>query len=258
VANVRAVRDLCQMYGVPLILDASRVAENAFFVKQREVEFSSSSIQGIIRQMANCADAVIMSAKKDGLANIGGFLSLRDADLAEKVKRRMVVTEGFPTYGGLAGRDLDAIAVGLREVTDEDYLAHRIGQVSFLATLLRDLGVPIVEPPGGHGVFIDAGAYLPHLPKERFPGQALSIALYLEGGIRGVEIGSVMFGEGPGKEHSELVRLAIPRRVYSNAQLGEVARAFARLKEQRSALRGVTIIEQPPVLRHFTAKFALV
>jgi tryptophanase len=169
----------------------------------------------------------------------------------------MVVTEGFPTYGGLAGRDLDAMAVGLREVLDEEYLAHRIGQVGFLADLLRDLGVPMVEPPGGHGVFVNAGEFLPHIPASRFPGQALSVALYLEGGIRTVEIGSVMFGEDPSGVRPELVRLAIPRRTYTNAQLGQVAAAFARLCEDRTAIRGVRIVEEPPVLRHFTARFAL-
>ncbi len=196
-----------------------------------------------------------MSAKKDGLVNIGGVLALRDTDLAERVRRRMVVTEGFPTYGGLAGRDMEAIAVGLKEVLDEQYLIHRIGQTRFLAGLLRDLGVPIIEPPGGHGVFVDARAFLPHIPVEQFPGQALAIALYSEGGVRGCEIGSVMFGLGSG--HPELVRLAIPRRTYSNAQLGWVATTFAALRDRKSSIRGVRIVEEPPVLRHFTACFEL-
>ena len=254
-ANLRAVRDLCRRHRVPLIVDVSRVAENAFFVKEREPRYAQASIAEIVRAIGGFADAVIMSAKKDGLVNIGGFLATRDADLAERVRRRMVVTEGFPTYGGLAGRDLEAMAIGLWEVMDEDYLAHRIGQVRFLAGLLRDLGVPLVEPPGGHGVFVDAGRFLPHLSRSGFPGQALSIALYLEGGVRSVEVGSVMFGEEG--EHPELVRMAIPRRVYSSAQLAHVARTFAALAERPSAIPGVVIVEQPPVLRHFTATFAL-
>ncbi len=169
----------------------------------------------------------------------------------------MVVTEGFPTYGGLAGRDLEAMAVGLREAQDEEYLAHRIGQVRFLADLLRDLGVPMVEPPGGHGVFVDAGAFLPAISPSQFPGQALSIALYLEGGIRTVEIGSVMFGEDPTGSRPELVRLAIPRRTYTNAQLAQIAACFARLVENRDSIHGVRIVDEPPVLRHFTARFSL-
>jgi len=188
---------------------------------------------------------------------MGGLIVLRDAELAERIRRRMVVTEGFPTYGGLAGRDLDAMAVGLREVLDEEYLAHHIGQVDFLADLLRDLGVPMVEPPGGHGVFVNAGEFLSHIPPAQFPGQALGVALYLEGGIRSVEIGSVMFGEDPTGTRPELVRLTIPRRTYTNAQLALVAAAFAQLREDREAIRGMRIVEEPPVLRHFTARFAL-
>ncbi|MHB0869361.1 MAG: tryptophanase [Chloroflexota bacterium] len=256
-ANLKGARDLCRRAGVPLILDASRIAENAFFILQREKGCSQMSVAEIVRAMGECTDILTMSAKKDGLVNIGGLLVLRDHGLAERIRRRMVVTEGFPTYGGLAGRDLEAMAVGLREVLSEEYLEHRIGQVEFLASLLRDLGVPLIEPPGGHGVFVDAGAFLPHLPRERFPGQALAIALYLEGGIRGCEIGSVMFGEDPTGMRPELVRLAIPRRVYSNAQLGHVASTFADLRERRSDIPGVVIVEEPPVLRHFTARFAL-
>jgi tryptophanase len=257
-SNLRGASTICRHHGIPLVVDASRIAENAFFIKEREEGFAEKSVAEIVRAIGDCADVLTMSAKKDGLVNIGGLLLLRDADLAERIRRRMVVTEGFPTYGGLAGRDLEAIAVGLREVLDEEYLAHRIGQVAFLADLLRDLGVPMIEPPGGHGVFVDAGAFLPHLPRDQFPGQALAIALYLEGGVRAVEIGSVMFGEDPTGARPELVRLAIPRRVYSNAQLGHVAATFAALLERRSAIRGVTIVEEPPVLRHFTARFALV
>ena len=257
VANLRAVRALCDRFGVPLIIDAARISENAYFIKQREAGWADRSIGEIVREMTACADAVTMSAKKDGLVNIGGLIALRNTDLADRIRRRMVVTEGFPTYGGLAGRDLDAMAVGLREAQDEDYLAHRLGQVSFLASLLRDLGVPMVEPPGGHGVFVDAGAFLPHIPVTEYPGQALSVALYLEGGIRTVEIGSVMFGDDPGSPHLELVRLAIPRRTYTNAHLAQVAACFLRLLADRESIRGVRFVDEPPVLRHFTARFAL-
>jgi tyrosine phenol-lyase len=256
-SNLRAVRDLCRRHEIPLILDASRIAENAFFIKQREAGYSEKSIPEIVLAMGECADAITMSAKKDGLVNIGGLIVLRDEGVAARIRRRMVVTEGFPTYGGLAGRDLDAMAVGLREVLDEEYLAHRIGQVAFLAGLLRDLGVPMVEPPGGHGVFVNAGEFLSHMPASQFPGQALSIALYLEGGIRTVEIGSVMFGEDPTASRPELVRLAIPRRTYTNTQLALVAAAFASMCEDPRAIRGVRIVEEPPVLRHFTARFAM-
>ncbi|MBI2942531.1 MAG: tryptophanase [Chloroflexi bacterium] len=255
-ANIRETRDLCQQHGVPLVVDASRIAENAFFIKEREDGWASAPVAAIVGAIGECADVISMSAKKDGLANIGGFLALRDDALAERIRRRMVVTEGFPTYGGLAGRDLEAIAVGLREALDEAYLAHRIGQVRFLAVLLRDLGVPLLEPPGGHGVFVDAGAFLQHIPRERFPGQALAIALYAEAGVRSCEIGSVMFGADSGSRRPELVRLAIPRRVYTEAQLALVARAFASLQEKLASVRGVVIVEQPPVLRHFTARFA--
>ena len=257
-ANLMAVRELCRSHGVPMIVDASRIAENAFFIKQREPGYSGKSVAEIVRATGECADAITMSAKKDGLVNMGGLIVLRDADLAERIRRRMVVTEGFPTYGGLAGRDLDAMAVGLREVLDEEYLAHRIGQVAFLADLLRDLGVPMVEPPGGHGVFVNAGEFLPHISLAQFPGQALAVALYLAGGIRSVEIGSVMFGEDPTGTRPELVRLAIPRRTYTNSQLALVAAAFAQLREDREAIRGMRIVEEPPVLRHFAARFAMV
>ena len=256
-ANLRAVRSLCDRYRVPLIVDASRIAENAFFIREREEGYSGRAVKEIVRDIGELADALTMSAKKDGLVNIGGLLCLRDSELADRIRRRMVVTEGFPTYGGLAGRDLEAMAAGLREAQGEEHLSHRIGQVRFLAGLLRNLGVPMVEPPGGHGVFVDAGAFLADLPASQFPGQALSVALYLEGGIRTVEIGSVMFGEDPTGTRPELVRLAIPRRTYSSAQLAQVAACFARLVEQRDSIRGVRIVDEPPVLRHFTARFAL-
>ncbi|HEX9014995.1 MAG TPA: tryptophanase [Chloroflexota bacterium] len=255
--NLRAVRALCDRHNVPLIVDASRISENAFFIHEREAGYGTRSVSEIVREIGGLADALTMSAKKDGLVNIGGLIALRDRELAERIRRRMVVTEGFPTYGGLAGRDLDAMATGLRESQDEEYLRHRIGQVRFLADLLRDLGVPMVEPPGGHGVFVDAGAFLPHIPAAQFPGQALSVALYLEGGIRTVEIGSVMFGVDPTGRRPELVRLALPRRTYTESHLAVVAGCFARLVQEREAVRGVKIVDEPPVLRHFTARFAM-
>jgi tryptophanase len=254
-ANVRAAAELCRKHGVPLIVDACRIAENSYFVQERDPRYANASIAAIVRETCRYADAVTMSAKKDGLANIGGFVAVRDGALAEQIRRRMVVTEGFPTYGGLAGRDLEAIAVGLHEALDRSYLAHRVGQVRFLAGLLRDLGVPLIEPPGGHGVFVNASAFLDHLPPDQYSGQALAVALYLEGGIRSCEIGAVMFGEN--RSAPDYVRLAIPRRTYSNTQLAIVARAFAALQERQATIPGVTIVEQPPVLRHFTAKFAL-
>ncbi len=257
-ANLRAVRALCDRYHVLLVVDASRISENAFFISEREPGYGERTVSEIVREIGGLADALTMSAKKDGLVNMGGLIALRDHDLAERIRRRMVVTEGFPTYGGLAGRDLDAMAVGLREAQDEEYLRHRIGQVRFLAGLLRELGVPMIEPPGGHGVFVNAGTFLPHIPGSRFPGQALSVALYLDGGIRSVEIGSVMFGEDPTGRRPELVRLAIPRRTYTASHLAAVAGSFARLAKEREKIRGVKIVDGPPVLRHFTARFAMV
>lgn len=255
-ANVRATRELCRTHRIPLVIDACRIAENAFFLREREPACAGLSPAEIVRELADCADIITMSAKKDGLANIGGFLALRDPALAERIRQRMVVVEGFPTYGGLAGRDLEAIAVGLHEALDLAYLAHRVGQARFLADLLRGLGIPLVEPTGGHGVFVDAGAFLAHLSRAQFPGQALAVALYLEGGVRSCEIGAVMFGDE--REGPELVRLAIPRRTYTNAQLAQVARAFAALAERPAAIPGIRIVEEPPVLRHFTARFAIV
>jgi tyrosine phenol-lyase len=257
-ANVRCAAALCHRHQVLLIVDACRVAENAFFIREREEGYDSATFVDIVRQVGACADIVTMSAKKDGLANIGGLIALRNDDLTARIRRRMVITEGFPTYGGLAGRDLEAIAVGLREALDPAYLAHRCGQVRFLADLLRSIGVPLVEPPGGHGVFVNASAFLHHLSPAQLPGQALVIAIYLEAGVRTCEIGAVMFGEERAVTVPDLVRLAIPRRTYTNAQLATVARAFAGLQDRRATISGVRIVEQPPVLRHFTARFALV
>jgi tyrosine phenol-lyase len=260
-ANVRAVGEICRRHGVPFWIDACRFAENAFFIREREPEQQRRSVAEIVHDVFAEADGCLMSAKKDGLANIGGFLACRDRDLAERLREALVVTEGYATYGGLAGRDLAAVAVGLREVLDERYLAFRVGQVRWLGERMEAAGIPIVRPPGGHAIYVDAGALLPHLPPERFPGQALTVALYRHGGVRGVEIGSVMFGrEDPSTgafapaEH-ELVRLAVPRRVYSHNQLGYVVRVLEQVRDRAEEIRGLRIVHQPEVLRHFTARF---
>jgi tyrosine phenol-lyase len=261
-ANVRGVSQLCRRFGVPLIIDACRFAENAWFIKQREAGQKDRSVAEIVREVFSLSDGCTMSAKKDGLANIGGFLALRDETWVERLKNKLILIEGFPTYGGLAGRDLEAIAVGLTEVLQEDYLAFRVGQVTAFGEALAAADVPVVEPIGGHAVYIDARAFAPHLPPEQFPAEALTIALYLEGGIRAVEIGGVMFGkpdpERPGREilpDLDLVRLAVPRRVYTNTHLEYVTDVTARLRREPGTLRGVRIVRQAPQLRHFTARF---
>ena len=250
--NVRQVRQICNRFGVPLFLDAARFAENCWFVIQKEEGFQDRSPRDVAVELFSYADGVTLSAKKDGLSNIGGFLALRDDDLADRCRALLILTEGFPTYGGLAGRDLEAIAQGLTEVLDPDYLRYRIRTVAYLAERCWDAGVPTVRPPGGHAVYLDAGALLPHIPKSRLPGQSLVTALYLEGGIRGVEIGSVMFGDSAAHE---LVRLALPRRVYTQSHVDYVAEVIGRVSKQREQLRGVRIAWEPPYLRHFTARF---
>jgi tyrosine phenol-lyase len=260
--NVRGVREVCSRNGVPLFLDACRFAENAWFIREREAGQAGRPVAEIVRDVFSLADGCTMSAKKDGLANIGGFLALRDEAWVEKLKNKLILIEGFPTYGGLAGRDLEAVALGLREVLQEDYLAFRVGQVTAFGEALAAAGVPVVEPIGGHAVYIDARAFAPRLSPEYYPGQALTVALYREGGIRTVEIGSVMFGKpdpkDPGREilpDLDLVRLAVPRRVYSNDHLEYVANVTTRLHHEPEALRGLRIVHQAPVLRHFTARF---
>jgi tryptophanase len=260
-ANIREVKQVVTQYGIPLYLDACRFAENAYFIKLREDGYADKSPKQIAHEMFSYADGCTMSAKKDGLANIGGFLATNDDVLAQQEKNLLILTEGFPTYGGLAGRDLDAIAVGLEEVLHEDYLQYRIASIQYLGEALTRAGVPIVQPPGGHAIYIDAGEFLPHIPPREFPGQALVVELYLQAGIRAVEIGSVMFGRADaetGEEHFaslELVRLAIPRRVYTQSHMDYVVSAIHQVFERRSSIRGLKLTYQAPFLRHFTARF---
>jgi tryptophanase len=257
--NLRGVRAICDRYGLPLFLDACRFAENAWFIKQREAGQADRSIPEIVRDMAALADGMTMSAKKDAIANIGGWLALNDDAWADAARNLLILTEGFPTYGGLAGRDLEAIAQGLREVVDEDYLRYRIRSTAYLGEALVESGIPCVQPIGGHAVYIDAAALLPQIPPLAYPGQALTVALYREGGIRACEIGTVMFGMHPdGSEQPasmELVRLAIPRRVYTQSHIDYVIEVVRWVAERAGELRGYRIAEQPSQLRHFTARF---
>ncbi len=257
--NLRGVRAVCDRHGVPLFLDACRFAENAWFIHEREPGQSHRSIPDIVREMASLADGMTMSAKKDGLANIGGWLAMNDPKLAEQCRNLLILTEGFVTYGGLAGRDLEAIAQGLREVVDEDYLRYRIRSTAYLGEALDGAGVPVVKPFGGHAVYLDARALLPHIPPLAYPGQALAIALYREGGIRSCEIGTVMFGRHPDGSEApaamDLVRLAIPRRTYTQSHVDYVIEVVRWVAERASSLRGLRIVEQPAALRHFSARF---
>ncbi len=257
--NLRAVRAVCDRHGLPLFLDACRFAENAWFIREREPGQRHRDVRDIVRDMASLANGMTMSAKKDGLANIGGWLALDDEAWAERCRNLLILTEGFPTYGGLAGRDLEAIAQGLEEVVHHDYLRYRIRSTEYLGDALLAAGVPIVVPTGGHAVYIDARTLLPHIPPLQYPGQALAAALYLEGGIRSCEIGTVMFGLAPdGTEHPaamDLVRLAIPRRTYTQSHMDYVIEVVRKVAKQASELRGLRIVEQPRQLRHFSAKF---
>ncbi len=258
-ANLRAVSELCHRRGLPLFLDACRFAENAWFIKQRETGFADTPVPDIVRQMAALADGMTMSAKKDGMANIGGWLALNDDAIAERCRNMLILTEGFPTYGGLAGRDLEAIAQGLEEVVDEDYLRYRIRSTAYLGEALDAAGVPVIMPIGGHAVYIDAREMLPHIAPLAYPGQSLAVALYREGGIRGVEIGTVMFGLHPdGTEAAgpmDLVRLAIPRRTYTQSHIDYVIEVVRWVAERAADLRGYRIVSPPTQLRHFTARF---
>jgi len=259
--NIRQTRVLLNRYGIPLIFDACRFAENCFFIKERESGYADTPILEIARELFSYGDGCTMSAKKDGLANIGGFLSLNNEQWVQDVTNMLILVEGFPTYGGLAGRDLEAMARGLREVLDEDYLRFRIGQVRYLGEMLENAGVPILKPVGGHAVYLNAKEFLPHIRPEEFPAQALAVALYREYGIRGVEIGTVMFGKkdpATGRTiHPELemLRLAIPRRVYTNMQITYVAESINELYRQRDSISGLRMTYEAPVLRHFTARF---
>ena len=255
-ANLRAVRAIAHRHGIPFFLDACRFAENAWFIKAREPGQADRSVRSIVREMFDLCDGATISAKKDGLVNIGGVLLMRDQSLFERASNLLILTEGYVTYGGLAGRDLEAMAQGFQEVVHEDYLAYRIRSTAYLGEKLLASGIQIVEPPGGHAVYIDAKSFCPHIPVEQFPGQAVVCGLYRVGGVRACEIGSVMFG-GPGRPAPamELVRLAIPRRVYTQSHIDYVAEAAGELFAQRSALRGLRITEGPEVLRHFTARF---
>jgi tyrosine phenol-lyase len=251
-ANIRAAREVTKRHGIPLYLDACRFAENAWFIKLREAGYAGKTPREIACEMFSLADGCTFSAKKDAFANIGGLLCTNDDALAEQEMNLLILTEGFPTYGGLAGRDLDAIAVGLEEVLQPEYLEYRIVSTGYLGRHIADAGVPIVEPPGGHAIYIDAGLMLPQIPKHQFPGQALAIELYRHAGVRSVEIGSVMFG---GDARLELLRLAIPRRVYTQSHIDYLIEAILEVNERKHELRGVEIIQEPPFLRHFTARF---
>jgi len=254
--NLREVREVCDRYGLPLFLDACRFAENAFFIRLREEGQQDRSVSDIVRDMFNLADGATISAKKDGLVNIGGILLLRDETLAQRADALLILTEGFLTYGGLAGRDLEAMAQGFEEVVHEDYLSYRIRSTEYLGDGLRKAGYSIVEPPGGHAIYIDAGEFCAHIPTDEFPGQALVVALYRQAGIRAVEIGSVMFGgQGHTPPAMELVRLAIPRRVYTQSHIDYVIEACGQVYDQRATLRGLRMTNDPPYLRHFTAEF---
>jgi tryptophanase len=259
-ANLRAVSAACRREGVPFLLDACRFAENAWFIKVREPEQRGRAVREIAREVFDLADGCLVSAKKDGLVNIGGFIALRDTAWIPELRSRLILTEGFPTYGGLAARDLEALAIGLDEVLDEGYLEYREAVTRYLADGLAKVGVPTMRPPGGHAVYLDARALLPHIPPSEFPAQALAIELYRAEGIRSCEIGSVMFGKKPDGSFQpaamELVRLAVPRRVYTQAHFDYVLEGIAEIAERRASLRGVRIVEEPAFLRHFTARFA--
>jgi tryptophanase len=258
--NARDLAAICRKYGILFLLDACRIAENAYFIHRWEEGYAHKSYRAIAQEMFALADGAIMSAKKDGLVNMGGFLALRDLDLALKCRTVLIITEGYATYGGLSGRDMEAIAIGLREIFEPDYLHYRIKSTAYLGDKLHDMGVPIIRPVGGHAIYVDAKAFYPHIPPEQFPGQALVCELYLKSGIRSCEIGSVMFGkyDEDGKlipAPMELVRLAIPRRVYTQSHMDYVAETFAELLRERRQASGYRITEEPPFLRHFTARF---
>ncbi len=259
--NLKAVAEVYHSYKLPFFIDSARYAENAYFIKLREPGYENKSVIEIAREMFSLADGMTMSAKKDAIVNIGGLLCLNDENLFQHVRNELILREGFPTYGGLAGRDLDAMAVGLYEGLDDDYLAYRLSQTSYLAARLDEVGVPTIQPTGGHAVYVDAAAVLPHIPQKEFPGQALSVELYREGGIRGVEIGSVMFAY-PDPDTGEMIhpklelmRLAIPRRTYTQSHLDFIAESAAKIVKRADQIRGYKFTYAPELLRHFTARF---
>ena len=255
--NLKEVVDIARDNGVHLLLDACRIAENAYFIKEREEEYKDKEISEIIREIFSYFDIAYMSAKKDGLANIGGFIAVKDENLMEKFQEKLILTEGFPTYGGLSGREMETITIGLKEVIKEEYLRYRIEQVRYLARKFEDLGVTVLRPPGGNAVFVDAGEILSHIPKGNFPGQALAIVLYIEGGVRTFEAGSLTLGKRNEVKY-ELLRFAIPRRVYTQSHLDFVVEVFKETLKKKDKVRGVKIVYEPPYLRHFLAKFELV
>ncbi len=254
-SNLKEVSRIANNYNIPLYIDACRFAENAYFIKLREEGYENHSISEIVKEMFSYADGCTMSAKKDGIANIGGFLCTNNEDLSVKQKDLLILTEGFPTYGGLAGRDLDAIAIGLYEAMDIDYLNYRITSTAYLGKKISEYGVPVLLPPGGHAIYIDAGLFASHIPKEQFPGQALACELYIEGGIRTSEIGSLMFGDNA---PHELVRFAIPRRTYTQSHIDYVVEVIKDVYDKRKKIKGLKIIEQPDFLRHFSAKLTII
>ena len=251
-ANIEAVKRVCAQHGIPFYLDACRFAENAWFIREREPGYADWTPKRIAQKMFSLADGCTFSAKKDAFANIGGFLCSNDDRVAQQETNLLILTEGFPTYGGLAGRDLEAIAVGLEEILEPDYLRYRIVSTGYLGRHIADRGVPIVEPPGGHAIYIDAARMLPHIPPRQFPGQALAVELYRHAGIRSVEIGSVMFGDAA---RHELLRLAIPRRVYTQSHIDYVVEAILEVNARKQQICGMEIVEEPPFLRHFSARF---
>jgi tryptophanase len=259
--NIKAVSDTYREFNIPFFIDAARYAENAYFIKLREPEFKNISVLEIARKIFSLTDGMTMSAKKDAIVNIGGLLCLNDATIFQDIKNELILREGFPTYGGLAGRDLDAMAIGLYEGLEEDYLEYRLGQTNYLATGLNNCGIPTIQPTGGHAVYVDAASVLPHIPQGEFPGQALAVELFREGAIRGCEIGSVMFAY-PDPDSGimihpklELMRLAIPRRTYTQSHMDFIIASFASIKERSAKIRGYKFVYAPPLLRHFTAKF---
>jgi tryptophanase len=257
-ANIRATREICTQYKKPFFIDSCRFAENAYFIKLREDGYAEKSVKEIVQEMFSYADGMTMSAKKDAFANIGGWLALNDDDWAMQARNRLILTEGFPTYGGLSGRDLECIAAGLQEIVVEDYLHYRIRSIEYITEALDKIGIPVMKPAGGHAVFVDAKKMLPHIPPLQFPGQTLAVALYVTGGIRTAEIGSLMFGrQTDGSEipaTMELVRLAMPRRVYTQSQADYIIECFEEITQQAGELRGLEITWEPPAMRHFTSR----